>query len=86
MEATFKNAAGALANPTTVTLRIQKPDGTIASYTNASGLTSDTTGIWYRDHDIDVAGTWQFRFEGTGTIKATHESAFRIRPRRVLTA
>lgn len=79
---TFRNTAGTLANPTTTSLRIKKPDGTV-TVVNQASLTNSSAGIWTYDITIDAAGIWRYRFDGTGAVAAAEEDFFYVRRRQV---
>lgn len=67
-------------DPTTVTLKVGKPDGTVTSYTYAlAEVTKSATGNYYKDITTDQVGIWDFRYEGTGTCVAVEELSFRVR-------
>lgn len=68
---TFKNEAGALADPTTVTFRLKAPDGTLTTPT----ASSTSTGVWTALATLTQEGTYHFRFEGAGAIVAANEDA-----------
>lgn len=78
--ANFTNLAGTPANPTTVTLRVLTPAG-VASTVAASN--TGTVGQYRGVISITEAGTWRYRFAGTGAVTAAEEGAFVVRPRRV---
>jgi len=76
----FKNTAGALTDPATVTLKVKKPDGTVTTYTYASAeITKDAVGRYSYQLTIDQDGVWSYRWIGTGTIVAAEEDAFFVR-------
>lgn len=79
-QAEFK-LSNVLTDPTTVTFKYKKPDGTIVTlvYGTDVSLVKASTGIYYVDVDIDASGQWFYRFEGTGTVKAASESKFTVR-------
>jgi hypothetical protein len=77
---TFRNAAGAPTNPTTATIRIQKPDGV----TSTATPTSDGAGIYHHDIPIDQAGAWQYAFVGTGAVAAAEPGDFYVARSEVL--
>lgn len=64
----FKNAAGAAANPTAVTLTVKKPDGT----TPLTTPTNPSVGRWEAVVEFDSPGRWDFHWQGTGAV---HEAA-----------
>lgn len=80
VSATFKRGA-ALDDPTTVTLKIRKGDGTSATYTYALGqVIRDSLGIFHADISLDVPGTWAYRWEGTGPTQAAGQNTFVVQP------
>ena len=70
-----------LTDPTTITFKYRKPDETVVNlvFGTDAALVKESTGIYYVDIDIDSVGTWYYRFEGTGTVKAASESKFQVR-------
>lgn len=74
---TFRNAAGTLTDPTTVTLKHEDPSGNETSLTYAGGtVTKSSTGIYYADVTVDESGTWKYKWIGTGTVAQADEGAF----------
>lgn len=69
---TFRDVAGALADPTTVTITITNPAGTVTTPT----AVKDSTGIYYVDLTANVAGTWTYVWAGTGAVVATDTGYF----------
>lgn len=71
---TFKTAAGALTDPTTVTFRIKNPAGTETAYTYALGqVTRDSVGVFSLVVQLTSPGNWYARVEGTGAVAAVDE-------------
>lgn len=65
-------------DPTTITLKIKDPSGNTDTYTYAlSQVTKSAAGVYYKDFDLDEAGYWKVRWEGTGTCKAATEAMLR---------
>lgn len=63
----FTNAAGAAADPTTISATVKDPSGNTADYTYALATVSKSaTGSYYVDISIDEAGTWWCRWVSTG--------------------
>jgi hypothetical protein len=60
--ATFRDSAGALADPTSVTVTIEDPDGNQA----AGVAVNQSVGIYTVDVTCDDAGYWFVRVVGTG--------------------
>ena len=74
----FRDIAGALSDPTAVTSKSQNPAGT--ETTKAYGTDAEVikvgTGVYYRDLDVDRAGTWYWRWNGGGVLQAADEGHF----------
>lgn len=71
---------GAPADPTTVTLKVRQPNGSITTYTFAgAAIVKDAVGRYHRDITPNMPGQWYYRFFGTGAVEATREETFRIR-------
>jgi len=79
---TFKvpDAAGTLTDPTDVTATVRQPDGTTASYTLSTGIIHDSTGAYHLDVPLDLAGSWTYKFVGTGTAADVGAGTFYVRP------
>jgi uncharacterized protein YfaS (alpha-2-macroglobulin family) len=75
----FKDADDAAADPTAVTLTVKKPSGANSS----PSVTHPSTGRYEGVVEIDMAGTWFYRWAGTGALQAAEEGEFYVRPRRV---
>jgi VCBS repeat-containing protein len=73
---TFRDITGTLANPTTVTLTVARPDGTNPA---TAPLTSVSTGVYAFDLTLDAEGTWAYRWAGTGAVVAATEGAMYVR-------
>lgn len=74
----FTNA-GALTDPTTITLIVVDPSGNQATYTYAlAEITKDATGQYSKTVTVDESGTWQYRWVGTGTVPAADEGEFYV--------
>ncbi len=73
--------AGVLTDPTTITLKIKKPDGTSSTYTYAAGeITREAAGKYYKDFTLNQVGFWLYRWEGTGTCEAVDENYLQVVP------
>lgn len=79
VKGTFK-VSDTLTNPTAVTLKVKKPDGTVSTV----ATTNASTGVYHADVSIDQAGTWRYRFAGTGDAQAAGESVFVVRRQEVV--
>ena len=75
--------AGVLTDPTTVTLTVQDPAGVEVTYTYLSGdgvIVRDGTGRFHADYLPALAGTYEWRWAGTGAAHAPAEGRFKVRP------
>lgn len=78
-EAEFYNQAGALTDPTTVTLKTRSPAGTTSTYTyGAAEITKDATGLFHKSIQLNVTGRWYYRWEATGTVAAVDEQELHV--------
>lgn len=75
LTATFTNESAANADPTTVTVSIRAPDGTVTTPT----ATQSSTGVYYCDLAVTMAGVWRYRFAGTGALVAAGEGQLFVR-------
>lgn len=87
--AAFTTLAGTPTDPISVTLVVQKPDGTQLVYgwpsAGANGtLTRESAGRFYFDVLLDQSGKWQFRLSGTGAVTAASEGSLRVQRQRVV--
>ena len=78
--ATFRNAAGQLVDPATVTCEYKKPDGTVTTlvYGQDAAVVKDSTGVYHADLNANVSGTWYYRWSSTGPNQAADESRFSV--------
>ena len=72
------DATGALTNPTTVTFKLLSPSGTETDYTwpGQNQVVNDSAGLFHVDVLATMAGTWTYRFNGTGAVVAAREGTF----------
>lgn len=83
IEADFTNVStGELADPTTVTVTIQRPDG-IDETVDATKI---ATGKYYTTYDTadKVPGVYWCRWDASGTLDAVREAFFEVLPSRVV--
>ena len=76
-----RNSAGADTDPTGVTLRVKKPDGTTTTYTyqGSPALLKETTGRFYATVTFDQAGPWAWKLTGTGAVAEATQGRFYVR-------
>ena len=80
VDSAFKDILGAAADPTTVTLKVLPPGGTVLTYTYAlAEVTKSGTGAYYKDIPVTTAGTWYYRWLGTGAVVSAGEEYFHVR-------
>lgn len=79
---TFTNLiTGAVADPTTITLRLRDPSGTETSVTYAGGqIVRDSLGVYHYDFTPPASKVWAARWVATGSIVAADEFQFKILP------
>lgn len=67
-------------DPTTITLKVKDPSGTISTYTYAGGsIIKEATGIYYKDLVPTDDGVWYCNFSGTGAVQSASERSFVVR-------
>ncbi len=81
ISATFQDANGTDMDPTTITVKHKKPDGTVITwvYGTDTEVVKDAVGKYHADITLDQSGTWLYRFEGTGSVVAAGEEVFHVR-------
>lgn len=77
---TFKNASDVATDPTTVTFKYKKPDGTMTTlvYLTDAAVVRTGAGAYYVLLTLNMKGTWYVRWEGTGAVIAADEDNFRV--------
>jgi len=86
LTATFTNTAGAAADPTTITLKYRVPaTGVVTTKTyGVDALIRSSTGVYYFNLTLNVAGEWWYRWEGAGAIIATDEERILVEGTRMV--
>ena len=74
-KATFKNAAGVLTDPSTVSSSVRDPAGTITTPTPAN----DNVGEYSLAISFNLPGRWIIKIIGTGAVEATEKTEIWIR-------
>lgn len=80
---TFTDAAGALVDPTTVNLFMQKPGDTVQTYTYpAPGtVTRLSLGVFAYTITTDTVGRWFYAWQGLGAVVvSTPDLVFDVQP------
>lgn len=78
LRADFTDINGNATDPTTVTLTIREPDGTLVTKTDAE-LSNPQVGQWTFDYTITKPGRHIVRWEGTGALVTAEEAEFYAR-------
>jgi len=83
ISASFRlTATGALADPTTITLKIKSPRCTEYTYTTGQ-IIKDAVGQYHYDFQVpdnsESAGEWKYRWTGTGAAVGVVEGKFNVR-------
>jgi hypothetical protein len=75
LECTFTDMRKVPTDPAVVVCQYQDPSGleVTRTYGTDPEVIKESTGVYYLDLDIDTAGTWYYRFKGTGPVKAADE-------------
>lgn len=75
LTAQFTNAAGVLADPTTVVFKTYSPDGQILTYTFgvSANVTKPSVGNYQATMVPDQGGRWRIRWETTGGVLVTED-------------
>lgn len=70
---------GKLTDPTTITFRVKKPDGTTESFAVPhSQITSPQDGVFVLTYDPAASGTYWYDVKGTGTAKGAAQGSFNV--------
>lgn len=85
-KATFTNEAGTPTDQTTVTLYLERPDGTVETKT-APDVTNPSTGVYEYKDTVTARGRTYFRFEGvTSGVTVIEQGYYVGRTRRAVPA
>jgi hypothetical protein len=80
---TFRNAAGALADPSTVTFKYRIGQGATTTRTYPATIIRDSMGVYHVDLAASTSGTWWYRWESTGDPQTSVEVAYFVTPTRL---
>jgi hypothetical protein len=76
---------GSPADPTTLTLKVKKPDLSLTTYVYPGGdgtIVKDSLGNYHADIALDQALTWRYDWVGTGTAVFAEGATFYVSPQR----
>jgi hypothetical protein len=78
---TFRDAAGDVADPDTVTFYVENPLGVQDSYVYDSDAeaTRISEGIFNLEWQVDVSGTWDILCVGEGTVDQSSRGRVHVR-------
>lgn len=69
------------SDPTTVTLKVKSPSGTVTTYTTPDAeIVKVGTGTYQSDILLNASGDWWYRWEGSGAVTAAREKRLSVRP------
>lgn len=72
---TFRDLAGALADPTAAVLTVKAPSGDLIT----PAVTRASLGIYYADVTLDQPGAWAYEWQGTGALVAAGDGTIYAR-------
>jgi predicted MarR family transcription regulator len=78
--ATFRSLTDVLTNPTAITFKTRKPDGTVTT-ANQTDAANPSVGVWeyLLPAAFDRAGSWTVRVQATAGIETAGEFSFQVR-------
>lgn len=79
LEVTFTDFNGNPADPSSVTVRIRKPNGTTLTQTFPGAVIKDGIGQYHLDVIVDLPGYWVYRWEGSGALQESAQDVFLVR-------
>lgn len=65
-------------DPTTVAIKIKKPDETVATYSYPASITKSAVGSYAYSLDLTTAGTWWYRWYSTGVGQTAVEGSIEV--------
>jgi len=65
-------------DPTTVKVKWKTPAGVVTTWTylTNSEVVKDAVGYYHANLNLTEAGTWNYRWEGTGTAQGANQDSF----------
>src|SRR6266496_4215648 len=75
LEGRYANSSGVATNPTTVTITVTDPAGTVTTVSSPNAaLLNPSVGLWTYDLTVNQTGVWTYRWSGTGAVVAGETS------------
>ncbi len=80
LAAEFTDETGVAVDPTTVRARYKPPSAAEVTLIYGADivLVRDGVGLYHADIEVATAGTWSYRWEGTGAAQAVDEARFKV--------
>ena len=75
---TFTNAGGTLVDPTTITLYLQQPSGSVGTYTGGD-IAHPATGTYTYNGTATEAVYWNVKWSGDGAAVAAQQGRYFVR-------
>lgn len=75
LRATFTDSDGALFTPSTITFKVQLPNGTVSTL---SSLSNPSTGVYTKAYTVTVTGVHNWYATGTGTNAKSERGQFHV--------
>lgn len=83
---TFTNSGGAVIDPTTITLYLEQPSGSVGTHTYASGsVIRSAAGTYTFNGTATAAGYWCARWVGDGAAVAAQQGRYFVRALNITT-
>lgn len=78
----FTDFDGDPIDPSTVSVRIVRPDGSIVVYNDPTNdpTTPEGDGVFYKDVTMSQVGDWHVRWESTGGLNPITQYTVAVRP------
>lgn len=78
----FTDASGDRVDPSAVTAKIKKPDGTTTTYTYGVdvAVVHESQGVFHLDVSATLEGIYFYRFQATGTGQSGGDNHFLVQP------
>jgi hypothetical protein len=82
LPASFVNDSNVATDPTGVSVKVMKPDGTTVTYTYLTDVevVKDSTGNYHLDLAISLAGVYKYKWFGTGAVTTAEGGQFTVKP------
>lgn len=83
IKARVRNIDGVLTNPQSIEFELEKPGETsYSTYNTNTGVTNESTGIYYIDLDVDMVGKWKYSWFTYGNVTSSWKGFFQVEDSR----